>query len=216
MSNNTAILLGATGEVGGHLLQELVTNPHYRKIYVLGRASINKLPNYQKIEKIIINFNKPIVNQSILIGADVFCAIGTGERQDFEKVDYGHAYGFAKLCAGKVKSFNLVSAMGANSQTSYKYLQVKGRLEQDLLALDLGNQRFYRPSMLIAPQRKNLDWSEAVWIKIFQVISPALVGPMAGWKGMKTADLARSMVTNALSENPQTVYLHADMMATRS
>ncbi len=53
--SNTAILLGATGEVGGHLLQELVTNPHYRKIYVLGRDSIHKLPNYQKIEKIIID-----------------------------------------------------------------------------------------------------------------------------------------------------------------
>ncbi|HEM3633574.1 TPA: NAD-dependent dehydratase [Streptococcus suis] len=216
MTVKTAVLLGATGEVGGHLLQELVTNPHYRKIYVLGRSSIQKLPDYQKIEKIIIDFDNLVVDPSILEQADVFCAIGTGERQDFEKVDYGYAYGFAKLCAGKVRSFNLVSAMGANSQTSYKYLQVKGRLEQDLLALDLGKQRFYRPSMLIAPQRKNLDWSEAVWIKIFQVITPVLVGPMAGWKGIKPADLARSMVTNALSENPQTVYLHADMMATRS
>ena len=67
-------------------------------------------------------------------------------------MDYGYAYGFAKLCAGKVKSFNLVSAMGANSKTRYKYLQVKWRLEEDLLKLNLGTHRFYRPSMLICTQ----------------------------------------------------------------
>lgn len=212
MSNNTAILLGATGEVGGHLLQELVTNPNYRKIYVLGRASIHILPNYQKIEKIIIDFDKPIVNPGILLGADVFCAIGTGVRQDFEKVDYRYAYGFAKLCAGKVRSFNLVSAMGANSKTRYQYLQVKGRLEEDLLKLNLGTHRFYRPSMLIAPKREGLTLDEAIWIKIFQVISPALVGPMAGWKGIRPEQVAQAMVKNALAENPQTVYLHKDMV----
>ena len=211
--SNTAILLGTTGEVGGHLLQELLTNPHYRKIYVLGRASIHKLPNYQKIEKIIIDFDKPIVNPAILEESDVFCAIGTGERQDFEKVDYGYAYGFAKLCAGKVKSFNLVSAMGANSKTGYKYLQVKGRLEEDLLKLNLGTHRFYRPSMLIAPKREGLTVDEAIWIKIFQVISPALVGPMAGWKGIRPEQVARAMVQNALSKNPQTIYRHKDMTA---
>lgn len=145
--------------------------------------------------------------------SDVFCAIGTGERQDFEKVDYGYAYGFAKLCAGKVKSFNLVSAMGANSKTRYKYLQVKWRLEEDLLKLNLGTHRFYRPSMLIAPNRKDLNWSEAVWIKIFQVISPILVGPMAGWKGIRPEQVARAMVKNALRNNLQTVYLYKDMVA---
>lgn len=210
--SNTAVLLGATGEVGGHLLQELVTNPNYRKIYVLGRFSINKLPNYQKIEKIIIDFDKPIVNPGVLIGADVFCAIGTGERQDFEKVDYGYAYGFAKLCAGKVKSFNVVSAMGANSKTPYKYLQVKGRLEEDLLKLNLGTHRFYRPSMLITPKREGLTLDEAIWIKIFQVISPALVGHLAGWKGIRPEQVARAMVKHALAESPQTVYLYKDMI----
>ena len=45
LSNNTAILSGETGEVSSHLLQEVVTNPNYRKFYVLGRESQTpKLP----------------------------------------------------------------------------------------------------------------------------------------------------------------------------
>ena len=51
---------------------------------------------------------------------------------------------FRKLCAGKVKRFSLVSAMEANSKTGDMYLQVK-RLEEELLKLNLGTHRFYRP-----------------------------------------------------------------------
>lgn len=54
---------------------------------------------------------------------------------------------------------------------------------------------------------------EAIWIKIFQVISPALVGPMAGWKGIRPEQVARAMVKNALAENMQIVYLHKDMIS---
>ncbi|WP_347980127.1 NAD(P)H-binding protein [Limosilactobacillus allomucosae] len=212
MPQNTAILLGATGEVGGHILQELLMSTHYHKIHVVGRTSINQIPNHPKIEKSIIDFEIPSVNPNILPGADVFCAIGTGDRQLFEKVDYGYAYNFAKLCAGKVRSFNLVSAMGANSKTHYHYLQVKGRLEDDLLKLDLGTHRFYRPSMLIAPARNDLTISDAIWIRIFQAISPVLIGPMAGWKGIRPAQVAHAMVKNAAIENKQTVYLHNDMI----
>lgn len=209
-----AIILGATGEVGGHILDELLKSRSYKRVYVLGRSSIKALPQHLKMEKLVIDLEQPQVADGILQGADVFFAIGTGERKDFEKVDYGYAYGFAKLCSGKVKSFNLVSAMGANSKTRYKYLQVKGRLEEDLLKLNLGTHRFYRPSMLIAPKREGLTLDEAIWIKIFQVISPALVGPMAGWKGIRPEQVARAMVKNALTENPQTTYRHKDMTAT--
>lgn len=208
MSNNTAILLGATGVVGGEILKELLNRTAYDKIYVLGRSSIHRLETHPKIIKMVINLENPQVDKSILSHADVFFAIGTEVRKDFEKVDYGYAVAFAKLCQGRIRSFNLVSAMGANAQTRYQYLKVKGRLEERLEKMDLGQVRFYRPSMLLAPERENLRLGDAIWIKIFQVISPVLVGPLAGWKGILPAQVARAMVKNALRENPQTVYLH--------
>lgn len=208
----SAVVIGATGEVGGHILQNLLDKYSYQTIYVLGRESILRIPDHAKVRKIVVDFDNLEFDTSILQGADVFAALGTGERADFEKIDYGYTYNFSKLCHGKVKSFNLVSAMGANSQTSYKYLQVKGQLEDDLLKLDLGVQRFYRPSMLLAPERKDLEWSEAAWIKIFQIISPILVGPIAGWKGIAPEQVANSMVQNAIAGNSQQVYLYKDMV----
>lgn len=43
--------------------------------------------------------------------------------------------------------------------------------------------------MLLALERENLRLGEAIWIKIFQVISPVLVGPLAGWKGIRPAQV---------------------------
>lgn len=207
-----AIILGATGEVGGYILENLLQSAYYKKVYVLGRSSINKLAENNKMERQVISLEQPVVEDYILDGADVFFAIGTDNREDFEKVDYGYARAFADICEGKIRSFNLVSAMGANSKTSYKYLQVKGRLEDDLSDMNLGSVRFYRPSMLLSPNRKNLAWSEAAWIKIFQVISSILVGPMRGWKGIRPQDVALAMVRNAENENRKKIYLHKDMM----
>ena len=66
--------------------------------------------------------------------------------------------------------------------------------------------------MLIAPDRENLPLGDAIWIKIFQVISPVLVGPMSGWKGITPQNVAQAMVKNAERRTKQTVYLHDDMM----
>lgn len=125
MSNQTTILLGATGEVGGHILRELLNSPAYQTIYVVGRVSINHLLEYHKVTKVIIDFDKPMIDLDILIGSDIFCAIGTGEPQNFERVDYGYVYSFARLCDGLVNSFNLVSAMGANSKTHYNICRLR-------------------------------------------------------------------------------------------
>ncbi|WP_067194993.1 NAD(P)H-binding protein [Streptococcus sp. DD10] len=208
----TAILLGATGEVGGAILQELLASPAYSTVYVLGRSSINHLPHHPKMITIVTNLEDPQVDPSILKQADVFFAIGTGVRADFERIDYGYAVAFARLCQGKIKSFNLVSANGANPNTSYTYLRVKGQLEEKLRKMDLGQVRFYRPSMLIAPKRANLQLGEAIWIKIFQVISPFLLGPLSSWKGIRPQVVASAMVSNAICANPKTIYRYKDMV----
>src|SRR5699024_3001225 len=106
----TAIILVATGEVGGHILNETLKSAYYDKVYVLGRESIRRLPDHDKMKRILIDFNHPIVDDVVLQDADVFFAIGTDDCKLFEKVDFGYDFQFAKICQGKIRSFNLVSA----------------------------------------------------------------------------------------------------------
>lgn len=208
-----ALVLGATGEVGNHILQRLLKSYSYQTVIALGRDSIFDLDDHPKLIRQTIDFENPQVDVEMVRGADVFCAIGTGNPALFEQIDYAYVMNVAQRLEGLVASFNLVSAMGANSRNRfYPYLQVKGRLERDLLQLDLGTIRFFRPSMLLAPNRKNLDWSEALWIRIFQGISPYLNGNMTGWKGIEPDQVAAAMVGATLRESEDLIYLWEEMM----
>lgn len=209
---NKAVILGATGEVGGHILEEILKRDFYQEVYVLGRQSILELPNDPRITKVLIDFNNLQVPQSLLSNADVFWAIGTDKKTGYEKVDLGYAYSFALLCRGQIKSFNLVSAMGANSQSRYRYTRVKGQLEDLLTPLDLGVQRFYRPAMLLAPNRENLKKGDAIAIQFFQKTAFLLRGPLRNWNGIQPQMVAKAMVKNAMINDPQRINQYTEMM----
>lgn len=40
--SHIAVVVGATGEVGGKILDTLLTSSHYFKIYIMGRDTIKK------------------------------------------------------------------------------------------------------------------------------------------------------------------------------
>ncbi|MFR0592156.1 hypothetical protein ACLUWM_02635 [Limosilactobacillus mucosae] len=46
MSNQTTILLGATGEVGGHILRELLNSPAYQTITELIKQKYHVKPDF--------------------------------------------------------------------------------------------------------------------------------------------------------------------------
>lgn len=73
----TAIIIGATGAVGKEILKNILADGFYTKVYVLGRKSIKKLPDDNKLTKIIIDFEKIDFNTSILVKSDVFASLGT-------------------------------------------------------------------------------------------------------------------------------------------
>ena len=74
---NTAVIIGATGAVGKEILKEILSCEYYERIYVLGRNSISRLPEDDKLTKIVIDFENMKFDTSILDDADVFAALGT-------------------------------------------------------------------------------------------------------------------------------------------
>ncbi|MGX7111608.1 hypothetical protein [Gemella cuniculi] len=82
----SAVIIGATGAVGKEILKEALENNIYRRVYVLGRNSINKPPDSERLSKIVIDFEKPNFNIEILNHSDVFAAFGKicqGYKQNF-------------------------------------------------------------------------------------------------------------------------------------
>ena len=75
--NNTAVIIGATGAVGNEILNEVIKQDYYNKVYILGRKSIEKFTDNEKSEKIVVDFENLEFNTDILNNSDVFAALGT-------------------------------------------------------------------------------------------------------------------------------------------
>ena len=169
---NTAVIIGATGAVGKEILKEILGSEYYERIYVLGRNSISRLPEDDRLTKVVIDFENIRFDTSILDDRDVFAALGTtikiaGSKENQRKIDVDYTVNFAKLCEGKVRSFNVVSAIGAKSNSKNFYNSLKGELEDKLKEMNLGTLRIFQPSFLISRRDDNRFLEEFTY-KLFK------------------------------------------------
>ena len=176
----TAVIIGATGAVGKEILQEILADDFYNKVYILGRQSIGELADEERLTKIIVDFENLNFDISILEDADVFASLGTtikiaGSKENQRKIDVDYTVNFSKLCEGKVRSFNVVSAIGANSKSKNFYNSLKGELEDKLKVMNLGVLRIFQPSLLIS-KRDDKRFLEQMFMKVAPIFQLVLKG----------------------------------------
>jgi NAD dependent epimerase/dehydratase family enzyme len=93
MKKKTAILFGATGLIGGHVLKILQHDDRYSKIVVFTRSDPET--KYDKAEYIKTGLDDLNKYEDRLTGDEVFCCLGTtmkkaGSKEQFSKVDLGY------------------------------------------------------------------------------------------------------------------------------
>jgi len=182
----TATIIGATGLIGNHLLQELLNDPVYDTVRILIRRSLEI--EHPKLEKKIIDFNN---SDSLLVALSnsdvVFCSIGTtqkkvkGDKDVYRKIDFDIPVKLARLCKMTgCEKFLLVSSVGADKKSSNFYLRLKGEIEEAIVATGLKSIHILRPSMLLG-YRKEFRIGEKIMsplIKLFSFVIPAKYKPI--------------------------------------
>ena len=211
---NIAVIIGATGVVGREILKEILSGEYYDRIYILGRSSISKLPDDSRLEKIIIDFENINFDTNILENADVFASLGTtiktaGSKENQRKIDVDYTVNFAKLCEGKIRSFNVVSAMGANSKSKSFYTSLKGELENRLKEMNLGVLRIFRPSLLIS-KREDKRILEEVFFKITPIFKALLKGNLKKYSPIEASLLGKVIVRFATENKGEGTYTYND------
>ena len=211
---NTAVIIGATGVVGRVILNEILSGEYYDRIYILGRSSINKLPDDSRLTKIIIDFENINFDTSILEDADVFASLGTtikiaGSKENQRKIDVDYTVNFAKLCEGKVRSFNVVSAIGANSKSKNFYNSLKGELEDKLKKMNLGVLRIFQPSLLIS-RRDDNRFLEEIFMKVAPIFKLVLKGKAKKYSPIEVSVLGREIVRFATENKGEGTYTYND------
>ena len=211
---NVAVIIGATGAVGREILEEVLKKEFYKKVYILGRSSVTKLVDNEKLEKIVVDFENLEFETNILNNADIFASLGTTikiakTKENQRKIDLDYTINFAKICEGKIRSFNVVSAIGANSSSKSFYTSLKGELEERLQEMNLGILRIYRPSLLIS-KRIDTRIMEEFFIKISPMLKPILHGKFKKYSPIEVGLLGKEIVRFAIEYKEKGIYTYSD------
>ena len=208
----TALLFGATGLIGSHLLNLLISNNNYSKIKVFVRSSIEL--NHQKIEIIQTDFNNLKNHKEEIKGEDCFFCIGTTkknspDKNEYKRVELEVPKQVAQIAKSNlVNSFVFVSSGYADPKSSGDYLKFKGLVEEELKRLNFSKLGIMRPSFLLG-NRQEKRVGEKIGIFIFKLLSPLFLGPLKKMKPIHSATVAKAMVKIA-NENLGKIIFESD------
>ena len=199
----TALLFGASGLVGGHLLNQLIKNNNYSKIKVFVR-SVPKISD-PKIEIFLTDFDNLQNHKEDIKGDDCFFCIGTTKKNSPDKNKYRRVEleipkEIAQIAKSNlVNSFIFVSALYANPKSSGNYVRFKGMVEEELKRLNFPKLALMRPSFLMG-DRKEKRVGEKIGIFVFKLLSPLLLGPLKKMRPIHSETVAKAMI-RAANEN---------------
>jgi len=212
MNESTAVVIGATGLIGKSLVKQLVDDSTFSKITILVRNWDDF--SHPKLEVIPINFNNLYeLRRKLPIGKTIFCCIGTtqkkvkGDKNAYRKIDFDIPVNIAQLGLEKgYDQYLLVSAVGANDQSSNFYLRLKGQVEDAIRQLAFKTIHIFRPSVLIG-NRKEKRIGERIGIVLTKTFSFLLTGKRSIYKAIKADTVARAMLV-ASTENKKGITIY--------
>ena len=196
--SRTALLAGATGLVGSHVLQLLLADGAWTRVVTIGRRLIPQ--RHDRLEQRIVDFasltDLPHID-------DVFCCLGTtikqaGSPEAFRRVDHDYVVALAQagLHTGATQ-FLLVSAIGADPAARVFYSRVKGETEADVRKLLYRAIQILRPSLLLG-ERAEFRLGERIAMMAAPLLSWLLVGRLRRYRPIQAAVVARAMTRIAL------------------
>jgi uncharacterized protein YbjT (DUF2867 family) len=193
----TALLFGASGLVGSHLLNQLISNNNYSNIKLFVRSTIEI--NDPKIEIIQTDFNNLENHKEDIKGDDCFFCIGTTkknspDKKEYKRVELDVPKQIAQIAkSNSVNSFVFVSSGYADPKSSGDYLKFKGEVEEELKRLNFLKLGIMRPSFLLG-DRKEKRVGEKIGIFVFKLLTPLLLGPLKKIKPIHSEIVARLMI----------------------
>jgi uncharacterized protein YbjT (DUF2867 family) len=201
----TALLLGAGGLVGGHCLQLLLEDEAYAKVIIWVRKPLAL--RHSKLEQAVVDFARLESHAEPANANDVFCCLGTtikkaGSPAAFRQVDFTYPFKIAKIAAANgAEQFLIVTALGANPQSSIFYNRVKGEIEAALTPLPFRAVHIFRPSLLLG-ERQEVRPGEKIAEKAAGAFSFLFRGPLRKYRPIPARVVAAAMIEVAKRNLP--------------
>lgn len=198
----TAIVIGATGLVGSHVLNLLLQDERYQTVKVFHRRSTGI--NHPKLKEHLVDFKNLDSWRSQLTGDELYSALGTtikkaGSQEAQYTIDFTYQFETAKAAAENgVSKFALVSSAGANPKSRAFYPKLKGELDEAVKELSFEVITILRPSILEGDRSEN-RLGETVGIILAKIFTK--IPGLKKYRPIFAETVARGMI-NSLRKCP--------------
>ncbi len=195
------LLAGATGLVGGHLLDYLLSNDEITQIHAIGRRDI-RIENHKFVSH-VVDFDKLSGDESYFNVDTVFCCLGTtikkaGSKQAFKKVDLEYPLKLARLTQNAGAScFSIITAIGSDPDSRFFYNRVKGNVEYELKNMKFERLHIHRPAGIMGERKENRP-GESFFNGLLGALSFVLFGPLRKIRPVEAKMIAKVMLDKTL------------------
>ena len=210
--SRTALIAGASGLVGGHLLGQLLEDGAWDCVLSIGRREVEL--EHPRLQQRITDFADPSTLADLSPVEDAFCCLGTtirkaGSRAAFRAIDHDAVIAVAQAVhTAGARRFLHVTALGASPRSRVFYNRVKGETERDVAAIGFASAVAFRPSILDG-DRPESRLGEQLGLVAMRTAAPLL----GKYRPTHAEDVASAMVAEAKSGHTGSRVVPADEIA---
>jgi uncharacterized protein YbjT (DUF2867 family) len=207
MNEQAAVVIGASGLIGGHLVEQMLADDTFARVRILVRKKLQF--NHPKLEQHIVDFNDIMdYTNKFGEGESIFCCVGatnkkvSGDSVAYAKVDYDIPIYAAKIAIFKnFNKFLIVSSVGADINSGNFYLRLKGKTEDALKDFEFYSISIFRPGQLLG-KRNEQRRGEEILQAATKFLSRFLFGSLKKYHSIKAEDVARAMIAESKKVKP--------------
>jgi uncharacterized protein YbjT (DUF2867 family) len=153
----SAILLGATGNVGGRILQLLIQSPLCKKVVVVTRRKTDGFGD-PKVSEVVVHMDRleeelaPHAREIDVALAAFGVGKGSAKMPDEEvrKIEIAYPQAFCRAAkAGGARVCGVMTAAGADAGAGLKYARIIGEKEKAVEAVRFDFLGLYRPGVIL-------------------------------------------------------------------
>jgi uncharacterized protein YbjT (DUF2867 family) len=158
------LLIGGTGQVGSAVVRALLAEPDCAEVVMVNRREANQ-PADSRVRQVILDTASPgfvddvttLARGLVAHGGSVFgvscVGVGTGSmkwtEEQLKALEVGVVGGFAEGCqVGGITRFALLSAVGSDPASRFRYVRVMGLKEAAVEAVGFERLAIFQPGII--------------------------------------------------------------------